>query len=128
MDSTVSANFLNGITLLLAYQLVGEVSARLLNLPIPGPVIGMVLLFFSLLVRDSLAQVVEPAASALLSHLSLLFVPAGVGVMVHFGRIGEQWLPITAALLVGTLITLALTALVMLGVQRLQRRSAHHDA
>lgn len=128
MDSTVSANFLNGITLLLAYQLVGEVSARLLNLPIPGPVIGMVLLFFSLLVRDSLAQVVEPAASALLSHLSLLFVPAGVGVMVHFGRIGDQWVPITVALLVGTLITLALTALVMLGVQRLQRRSAHHDA
>ncbi len=123
----MSANFLNGITLLLAYQLVGEVSARLLNLPIPGPVIGMVLLFFSLLVRDSLAQVVEPAASALLSHLSLLFVPAGVGVMVHFGRIGDQWVPITVALLVGTLITLALTALVMLGVQRLQRRSAHHD-
>ncbi|MEN9425328.1 MAG: hypothetical protein RL122_2711 [Pseudomonadota bacterium] len=128
MDSAVSANFLNGITLLLAYQLVGEVSARLLNLPIPGPVIGMLLLFFSLLVRDSLAQVVEPAASALLSHLSLLFVPAGVGVMVHFGRIGDQWVPITVALLVGTLITLALTALVMLGVQRLQRRSAHHDA
>lgn len=127
MDSAVSANFLNGITLLLAYQLVGEVSARLLNLPIPGPVIGMLLLFFSLLVRDSLAQVVEPAASALLSHLSLLFVPAGVGVMVHFGRIGDQWVPITVALLVGTLITLALTALVMLGVQRLQRRSAHHD-
>ncbi len=124
----MSANFLNGITLLLAYQLVGEVSARLLNLPIPGPVIGMLLLFFSLLVRDSLAQVVEPAASALLSHLSLLFVPAGVGVMVHFGRIGDQWVPITVALLVGTLITLALTALVMLGVQRLQRRSAHHDA
>ena len=123
----MSANFLNGITLLLAYQLVGEVSARLLNLPIPGPVIGMLLLFFSLLVRDSLAQVVEPAASALLSHLSLLFVPAGVGVMVHFGRIGDQWVPITVALLVGTLITLALTALVMLGVQRLQRRSAHHD-
>ena len=124
----MSANFLNGITLLLAYQLVGEVSARLLNLPIPGPVIGMLLLFFSLLVRDSLAQVVEPAASALLSHLSLLFVPAGVGVMVHFGRIGDQWVPITVALLVGTLITLALTALVMLGVQRLQRRRAHHDA
>lgn len=123
----VAANFLNGITLLLAYQLVGEVSARLLNLPIPGPVIGMLLLFFSLLVRDSLAQVVEPAASALLSHLSLLFVPAGVGVMVHFGRIGEQWLPITVALLLGTLITLALTALVMLGVQRLRQR-AHHDA
>jgi putative effector of murein hydrolase LrgA (UPF0299 family) len=128
MNDAMSANFLNGITLLLVYQLVGEVSARLLNLPIPGPVLGMLLLFFSLLLRDGLAQVIEPAASGLLSHLSLLFVPAGVGVMVHFGRIGEQWLPITAALLVGTLITLAITALVMLGVQRLLRRSARDDA
>ena len=48
-------NFLNGITLLLIYQLVGEVSARLLQLPIPGPVLGMLLLFISLLVRDSFA-------------------------------------------------------------------------
>jgi putative effector of murein hydrolase LrgA (UPF0299 family) len=128
MNDAMSANFLNGITLLLVYQLVGEVSTRLLNLPIPGPVIGMLLLFFSLLLRDGLAQVIEPAASGLLSHLSLLFVPAGVGVMVHFGRIGEQWLPITAALLVGTLITLAITALVMLGVQRLLHRRANHAA
>jgi putative effector of murein hydrolase LrgA (UPF0299 family) len=128
MNDAMSANFLNGITLLLVYQLVGEVSARLLNLPIPGPVLGMLLLFFSLLLRDGLAQVIEPAASGLLSHLSLLFVPAGVGVMVHFGRIGEQWLPITAALLVGTLITLAITALVMLGVQRLLHRRANHAA
>lgn len=115
----VSPNFLNGITILLVYQLVGEVSARLLNLPIPGPVIGMVLLFITLLLRGGLEQVVEPAASALLSHLSLLFVPAGVGVMVHFGRIGDEWLPLSVALVFSTVITLAATALIMLGVQRL---------
>ena len=106
-------NFLNGITLLLIYQLVGEVSARLLQLPIPGPVLGMLLLFISLLIRDSLAETIEPATNALLSHLSLLFVPAGVGVMVHWGRIGNDWLPISVALVLSTLLTLGLTALFM---------------
>ena len=106
-------NFLNGITLLLIYQLIGEVSARLLKLPIPGPVLGMLLLFISLLVRDSLAETIETATSALLSHLSLLFVPAGVGVMVHWGRIGHDWLPITVALVLSTLLSLGLTALFM---------------
>ena len=106
-------NFLNGITLLLIYQLVGEVSARLLQLPIPGPVLGMLLLFISLLVRDSLAETIESATNALLSHLSLLFVPAGVGVMVHWGRIGNDWLPISVALVLSTLLTLGLTALFM---------------
>ena len=51
--------------------------------------------------------------SALLSHLSLLLVPAGVGVMVHWGRIGHDWLPITVALVLSTLLSLALTALFM---------------
>ena len=106
-------NFLNGITLLLIYQLIGEVSARLLKLPIPGPVLGMLLLFISLLIRDSLAETIETATSALLSHLSLLFVPAGVGVMVHWGRIGQDWLPITVALVLSTLLSLGLTALFM---------------
>ena len=106
-------NFLNGITLLLIYQLVGEVSARLLQLAIPGPVLGMLLLFISLLVRDSLAETIETATSALLSHLSLLFVPAGVGVMVHWGRIGHDGLPITVALVLSTLLSLGLTALFM---------------
>ncbi|MBO6849595.1 MAG: CidA/LrgA family protein [Marinobacter sp.] len=106
-------NFLNGITLLLVYQLVGEVAVRLAGLPIPGPVLGMVLLFLTLLVRGRAPASVDQAASALLSHLSLLFVPAGVGMMVHFGRIADEWLPITLALLLSTVITMVATALIM---------------
>jgi putative effector of murein hydrolase LrgA (UPF0299 family) len=113
------SNFLNGITILLVYQLVGEVSARLLQLPVPGPVVGMVLLFITLLLRGGLEKTLDTASSALLSHLSLLFVPAGVGVIVHFHRIGNEWLPITVALLLSTIITLVATALIMLGVSRL---------
>lgn len=110
--------FLHNITVLLVYQLVGESLAHLFHLPIPGPVIGMVLLLVTLLARHGLADRLETTANALLSHLSLLFVPAGVGVMVHAGRIGEQWLAISAALLGSTLITLAATALIMQGLNR----------
>ena len=115
----MSPDFLTGITILLVYQLVGEVSSRLLQLPVPGPVIGMVLLFCTLLLRGSLEKTLDSASSALLSHLSLLFVPAGVGVIVHFGRISGEWLPLTVALLLSAVITLAATALIMQGAIRL---------
>lgn len=106
-------NFLNGITLLLVYQLVGEVTVRLLDVPIPGPVLGMVMLFVTLLIRGQAPDSVDQASSALLSHLSLLFVPAGVGMMVHFDRIAQEWVPITLALLLSTIITMVATALIM---------------
>lgn len=105
--------FLNGITLLLAYQLVGEIAVRLMELPIPGPVLGMMMLFLTLLIRGHAPESVSTASSALLSHLSLLFVPAGVGMMVHFDRIASEWLPITLALLFSTLITMVATAGIM---------------
>ena len=105
--------FLNGITVLLVYQLIGEVTVRIFKWPVPGPVLGMVLLFLTLILRGHWAKPLEPATTALLSHLSLLFVPAGVGVMVHFSRIGQQWVPIVLSLVISTLITLAATALIM---------------
>jgi len=112
-------NFLNGLTLLLVYQLVGEVSVRLLNIPVPGPVLGMLMLFLTLLLRGRSTDSLDSASSALLSHLSLLFVPAGVGIMVHFDRIANEWLPIGLALLFSTVITMVATALTMLAGQRL---------
>lgn len=106
-------NFLNGITLLLVYQLVGEVTVRMLGVPIPGPVLGMVMLFVTLLIQGQVSASVDQASSALLSHLSLLFVPAGVGMMVHFDRIAEEWVPITLALLLSTIVTMVATSLIM---------------
>lgn len=105
--------FLNGITLLLVYQLVGEITVRLLGVPIPGPVLGMVMLFITLMIRGRTPESVDQASTALLSHLSLLFVPAGVGMMAHFGRIADEWVPITLALLLSTVITMVATALIM---------------
>jgi holin-like protein len=104
---------LGGITLLLVYQLVGEVIALAFKLPVPGPVIGMLLLFITLTARGSVSHELRNTANGLLSHLSLLFVPAGTGVMLHLGRIADEWLPIAAALVGSTVLTIAVTALVM---------------
>ena len=111
--------FLNGITLLLIFQLIGEVGARLLDIPVPGPVIGMLLLFLALAVRRSVPPSLDTASSTLLSHLSLLFVPAGVGMMIHLERITGEWLPIAVALLGSTVITMLASALIMAGASRL---------
>ena len=111
---------LGAITLLLVYQLAGEVVALVLRLPVPGPVIGLALLFATLVVRGSAPESLRTTAGGLLQHLSLLFVPAGVGVMAHFGRLRDEWLPITVALVASTALAIAVTALVM---QALSRRS-----
>ncbi|MCB1772620.1 MAG: CidA/LrgA family protein [Gammaproteobacteria bacterium] len=111
-----------GITLLLAYQLVGEVGVRALDLPVPGPVAGMLLLFLTLVALGRVPESLSTSAGGLLSHLSLLFVPAGVGIMVHAERIGAEWLPIALALVLSTLLTMAVTAWVMLGTRRLVDR------
>lgn len=121
-------NFLNGVTILLIYQLVGEISVRLLNIPVPGPVLGMVMLFLTLAIRRRSSESMDEASSALLSHLSLLFVPAGVGMMVHFDRIANEWMPISIALLLSTVITMAATAGVMLGLKQLVAKRGHGDA
>ena len=121
-------NFLNAVTVLLLFQLAGETLVLVLELPIPGPVMGMFLLLASLLLRNQMEQSLETTANGILRHLSLLFVPAGVGVMIHISRIGEEWLPIVTALLLSTLITLAITALSMRLIKQLLRQGpSHHD-
>ena len=108
------------ITTLLVFQLVGEVISRGLNLPLPGPVVGMALLFFALVVRGGrVPEGLEKTAVGLLRHLSLLFVPAGVGVMMHVHLLKQEWPAISAALVVSTVVTIAVTALVMAGLAKL---------
>jgi len=113
---------LEALTLILLCQLVGEVCVLFTGLPVPGPVLGMLLLLGWLFHRRDLPELVARTADTLLSHLSLLFVPAGVGVLVHWERMRGQWAAIAAALVLGTLITLAVTALTMTAVTRLTGR------
>lgn len=104
---------LAAITLLLLFQLAGEAIALFFALPVPGPVIGMGLLFATLALRGGVAPDLRQTAQNLLQHLSLLFVPAGVGVMLHVERIASEWLPIVIALIVSTFAAIAVTALVL---------------
>ena len=106
------------LTQLLLFQLVGEVVARGFGLPIPGPVIGMALLFAFLALRGGPGEDLQKTTQGLLQHLSLLFVPAGTGVMLHLHRLQDEWLPILLSLLVSTAATLAVTALVMKAFMR----------
>jgi len=104
---------LAGLTWLLVFQCLGEIFVRLLGLPVPGPVIGMLLLFVVLRTRPAIPEVVDKAATGLLQHLSLLFVPAGVGVMLHFGRLADEWPAIVVALIVSTILAIGVTAVTM---------------
>ncbi len=93
----------------------------LTHVPVPGPVCGMALLFGALVWNGRLPDDLGKTADALLSNLSLLFVPAGAGVMLHFKLLAGDWLPLGAALLASTLLTIAVTALLM---ARLSRKPA----
>ncbi|MBN7796821.1 CidA/LrgA family protein [Parahaliea mediterranea] len=120
--------FINGITLLLIFQLLGEIAVRLSQLPVPGPVAGMLLLFIALLLRGRSGDSLERAANGLLGHLSLLFIPAGVGLMVHLHRVGEEWLPVTVAIAASTVLTLALSGLLLQWLlRRRDQRTAGDD-
>ncbi len=110
---------LNAFTLLLLCQFVGEVVARWASLPLPGPVIGLVLLLVILVVRDRSPDTeLEQTAGWLLRNFGLLFVPAGVGVITQLDVIGDNWLALLVAIPVSTLLGLLVTGWIM---QRLNR-------
>ena len=101
------------LTLILVCQLIGELIVGALALPVPGPVLGMVILFFILLLRGRVPEGLDQTAGAMLRSMSLLFVPAGTGVILHFRLLGEELLPLGVALIVSTLCTIIVTALLM---------------
>lgn len=112
---------LRGLAWLLAFQSAGEVLSRGLNLPFPGPVIGMILLLAALRWRV-VREPVSVCADFLLMHLSLLFVPVGVGVMTHLSLVSQYGIRILAVLVLSTLAGLVVTAL---GLHLLQRRATN---
>lgn len=101
---------LRGLAWLLAFQSAGELLARGLTLPFPGPVIGMLLLLFALRL-EAIREPVGICANFLLSHLSLLFVPVGVGVVTHLSLVSQFGFRMLAVIVLSTLAGLAVTAL-----------------
>jgi holin-like protein len=113
--------------LILLCQLVGEAIARGSGIPVPGPVIGMVLCVVFLLARDKIRTRLPPelrdgmfeqTGQGILSHLSLLFVPAGVGVVQRLDVLAANALAIVSALVVSTILTLVVTGWVFSFVAR----------
>lgn len=112
------------LTQLLACQLVGEIIARAFDLAIPGPVIGMGLLLAILLFRKQVPQTLDDTANGILAHLSLLFVPAGVGVVAHLAILGNEWQAILGSLIGSTVVTVLVTGWVLQRMHRRQRDAA----
>jgi holin-like protein len=113
---------LAAISILLVYQLIGEIITLTFSLPVPGPVIGMALLFVTLSLRRRIPGQLQNTSQTLLRHLSLLFIPAGTGVMLHTQRLANEWLPIVASLLISTVLGLLVTAAVMSALAHFARK------
>lgn len=119
---------LNYLTLIFCCQLAGEFIIGATGLSVPGPVLGMVFLFCFLLVRGSIPNDLGMVADGLLNHLSLLFVPAGVGIMLHFKLLGDDFFAISVALIVSTILTVIVTALLMRRLSRDAKEVASEEA
>lgn len=120
---------IEAFALLLLCQLAGEILSHGFGLPMPGPVVGLLLLFAGLFITQRFTNLsagaindtaLGRATGGLLQHLSLLFVPAGVGVIDHLGLLNSYGPVLFLALLVSTALSLAVTALVFTWVKRRQ--------
>jgi holin-like protein len=107
------------LAILLMFQFAGELIRAVTGLPVPGPVIGMVLLLIALLAKLPVPAGIHATSRKLLAYLGLLFVPAGAGVVTRLPMIGAHWLPIVIAVVGSTIITMVITAVVMRGLERL---------
>lgn len=107
------------LLVILSCQLIGEAASHALGLPLPGPVLGMILLLLALQFIPRVAEVLRPVAQSILSHLSLLFVPAGVGVVGHFAAFSGQGLALGLAIIGSTVAAIAVGALSFVAVARL---------
>ncbi|MHC0051899.1 CidA/LrgA family protein [Actibacterium sp. D379-3] len=107
------------LTILLIFQLAGEVTSRALGLPLPGPVVGMAFLLIFLMAAPRVAARLHDTVQGLLSHLSLLFVPAGVGIVGHLNLLERDGGPILLALILSTVAAIAVGALVFTAVARM---------
>lgn len=119
---------LEAIARVIVWLGLGEILTRLGLVPVPGPVIGLVLLYLDLLWRKSLPDDLGRLADRMLALFGLLFVPAGVGVVAHAGVLQAEFLPIAAAVIGGTVVTLLATVATLVIARSWARRRKRGDA
>ena len=118
---------LQSVFVIFLFQLVGEMVQKYFALTVPGPVIGLVLLLLAMLATDrignnpaaQLKQSLVVTAETLLGHLPLLFVPIGVGVVMHITLLEGQLAAVLGVIFIGTVLTVGFSALLM---EKLQGR------
>lgn len=101
---------IDGLLLLLLFQFLGEMLVHFTGIPLPGPVVGMVLLLIALMFRASALQRVAPVANLLISNLVLLFFPIGVGIILEWDRYAAHGTALMVSVVLGTAIALVLVA------------------
>lgn len=100
------------------FLVLGEFIKYVFNLPIAGNIIGMMLIFIALKIKVIKLSDVKPASDKLLKYLVLFFVPYGVGLMVFYDVIKQNWLSITIAVVLSTVITLYITAIIQQSTEK----------
>ena len=113
---------LQTLGLLLVCQLAGEFIARGLGLPIPGPVLGLVILLTALALRPNLSGILRPTTQVILAHLSLMFVPAGVGVIGNLEVLSSDWAVLLVVLTLSTVLSMLVTVATFIAMKRLMMR------
>lgn len=115
---------INALLVLLGCQLAGEALARAIGTPVPGPVLGAALLATLLAARGRIPDALSATAHGILRNLSLLFVPAAVGLMQHLDLVAAHGLALLATLFASALLTMAATVLAFRLVARLVGRAS----
>lgn len=103
--------------ILMAY-FIGIILQTLLNIPIPGTVLGLIILFIALYTGVIKAEMIEDICDKLLSHMSFLFVPAGVGLVTSFGILNGKWIDLMVILVISTGVVWSVTAFVVKFLRR----------
>ncbi len=98
-----------GLAIIFGFYFMGEVTAEIANLPIPGNVLGMIFLVLALGGGLINLKDVEKEAEFFIDNMSIMFIPPGVGVMLYFGLLRDEFLPIIGALGLSFVITLGVT-------------------
>jgi holin-like protein len=121
---------LKSLFIIFFYQLLGEAIQKIFEINIPGPVIGLILLllsfiFFSKKLTQSkkIIKEISVTSNQIINYLSLLFVPIGVGVVMHIDYLGDNVFKILSIIIIGTLATLVFTAFVMEKIINLEKNN-----
>ena len=121
---------LRSLFIIFFYQLLGEAIQKIFEINIPGPVIGLILLLLSFIIFSKkltqskrIIKEISVTSNQIINYLSLLFVPIGVGVVMHIDYLGDNLFKIFSIIIIGTLATLVFTAFVMEKIINLEMKN-----